>query len=101
MNFQVLFCVFVNSQARANVDTNLSHQTTCPEFGLVQLIQEEFSVQYKDSFLQRRNSLFLSERASYGTLPSAHSLFFTLCHSSSILGFKWSLVSLLANHDFQ
>lgn len=48
MKFQVLFGVFVNSQARANVDTNLSHQTTCPEFGLVQLIQEEFSVQYKD-----------------------------------------------------
>lgn len=48
MKFQVLFGVFVNSQARANVDTNLSHQTTCPAFGLAQLIQEEFSVQYKD-----------------------------------------------------
>lgn len=48
MEFQVLFGVFVNSRARTNVDTNLSHQTTCPEFGLVQLIQEEFSVQYED-----------------------------------------------------
>ena len=48
MEFQVLFCVFVDSQARANVDTNLSDQTTCPEFGLVELIQEEFPVQYKD-----------------------------------------------------
>lgn len=48
MEFQVLFGVFVNSRARANVDTNLSDQTTCPEFGLARLIQEEFPVQYKD-----------------------------------------------------
>lgn len=48
MEFQVLFGVFVNSRAHANVDTNLSDQTTCPEYGSVRLIQEEFPVQYKD-----------------------------------------------------
>lgn len=48
MEFQVLLCVAKNFQTRTNVDTNLSHQTTCPEFGLVQPIQKDFSVQYKD-----------------------------------------------------
>ena len=48
MEFRVLFCVFVNSQAHTNVDTNLSDQTICPEYGLVQLIQREYPVQYKD-----------------------------------------------------
>lgn len=48
MEFQVLFGVFVNSRACTNVDTNLSDQTTCPEFGLVQFFQKEFPVQYKD-----------------------------------------------------
>lgn len=43
MEFQVLFGVFVNSGARTNVDTNLSGQTTWPEFGLARLIQGEFS----------------------------------------------------------
>lgn len=47
MEFQVLFGVLVNSRALANVDTNLSHQPTCPEFGLVQLIHNDFSAQYK------------------------------------------------------
>lgn len=43
MEFQVLFGVFVNSGARTNVDTNLSGQTTWPEFGLARFIQGEFS----------------------------------------------------------
>lgn len=45
MEFEVLFGVFINSQALINVDTNLSDQTTCSEFGLLRLIHEEFSVQ--------------------------------------------------------
>lgn len=48
MVFQVLFGVFGNSRTHTNVETNLSDPTTCPEFGLVQLIQEEFPVQYED-----------------------------------------------------
>lgn len=44
MEFEVLFGVFINSQAGINVDTNLSDQTTCSAFGLVWLIHEEFSV---------------------------------------------------------
>lgn len=45
MEFQVLFwclCIFEHT---TNVDTNLSHQMTCPEFALVQLNQEEVPVQ--------------------------------------------------------
>lgn len=45
--FFIFFGVFVNSPTHSNIDTNLSDQTACPEFGLVQFIQEDFPVQYK------------------------------------------------------
>lgn len=35
MEFQVLLGVFVSSLIRTNVDTNLLHETSCPEFGLL------------------------------------------------------------------